>query len=153
MLTGGTNKSPFRENNTIKNKGRVEATCKLSETSPNKWVGDGPNVKNAGADTKIPIKEMFTNYQTDKTKSRAPKLNLASCHTSLHTGFGSNPMDNSQTCRTSGAVVCEASPRLVATERSIMRKSSMSSHYQRQDNQEQLLLSLGSQSEPATSET
>ncbi|XP_073390798.1 uncharacterized protein [Physcomitrium patens] len=62
---------------------------------------------------------------------KPPKLNIASCQTTVPLGFGGNPIDSAQTSRSSAAA--EASPRLVITERGTSRKSMLTSLIQSRD--------------------
>ncbi|XP_024378125.1 uncharacterized protein [Physcomitrium patens] len=66
---------------------------------------------------------------------KPPKLNIASCQTTVPLGFGGNPIDSAQTSRSSveRQAAAEASPRLVITERGTSRKSMLTSLIQSRD--------------------
>ncbi|KAG6547688.1 hypothetical protein Mapa_011138 [Marchantia paleacea] len=85
------------------------------------------------AEMNAPVKHESCDGHVTSAKARAPRLNLNGCQTSVPIGFGGNPVENIQTCRTSRTAANVGSPRLALTDRGASRKNSFSSPYRKHD--------------------
>ncbi|BBM99085.1 dual specificity tyrosine-phosphorylation-regulated kinase 2/3/4 [Marchantia polymorpha subsp. ruderalis] len=85
------------------------------------------------AELNAPVKHELCDAHVPSAKARAPKLNLSGCHNSVPIGFGGNPVENIQTCRTSRTAANVGSPRLALTDRGASRKNSFSSPHRKHE--------------------
>ncbi|KAL3700119.1 hypothetical protein R1sor_018141 [Riccia sorocarpa] len=100
-------------------------------------------------DMSTSAKDDSGNGHPPRSKARAPKLNLSSCQTSVPIGFGGNPVESVQTCRTIRTAAKLGSPRLALTERGASRKSSLGCPSRKHDKDGAM---LAASSTPVTSE-